>query len=67
MTMTDNSSYDLEVECPRCGSPQPADGMGVWYCEECGFCAHPDLDGDVCKICGNRTELKKRLTQGGKE
>lgn len=39
--------------CPKCGKPvEDLDGFGVLIHDECGYCSHPDVYGDVCRACG---------------
>ena len=46
------------IVCPRCGADQEDyDGIGVMWCENCLYCAHPSRHGDgnggwVCDLCG---------------
>lgn len=41
------------MTCPKCGDEQEEDldGFGFLYCEKCGYCTHPSVDGDVCGLC----------------
>jgi hypothetical protein len=39
--------------CPRCEAPQPDyDGLGVLFCEACGFCEHASWSEGKCDYCG---------------
>lgn len=41
------------MECPQCHAEQEDhDGFGVLYCEQCGYCVHASVDGDICGFCG---------------
>lgn len=46
------------MECPRCKRVyDDFDGVGVVYCEPCGFCRHVARSGDgkgnwKCDFCG---------------
>lgn len=38
--------------CPRCGAPVPVCEVGTVACHrECGYCAHPAMNGDHCAVC----------------
>lgn len=48
-------------ECPKCGQEfLDFDGLGVLYCEECGFCKHAsqsEKDGKwTCDYCGEEVK-----------
>lgn len=42
-----------EMECPQCKAVyEDFDGVGVIYCENCGYCEHASITGDTCDYCG---------------
>jgi hypothetical protein len=41
------------MTCPRCGrESEDFDGLGVLYCESCGYCVHASVTNGVCDYCG---------------
>jgi hypothetical protein len=53
------------VACPKCGDQQEDfDGVGVVYCEKCGFCTHAAITGDTCNFCGAVDEPPSLATYG---
>lgn len=55
------------MHCPKCGRQEPDyDGMGLAYCETCGYCDHRAadyLDGELtCCMCGEALESVKEPT-----
>ena len=52
------------AECPKCHAEQEdLDGIGVVYCQACGYCAHVsasgNLDGEMrCDTCGDALSLE---------
>ena len=43
----------LYVHCPKCDrAHEDCDGLGVLYCEHCGYCEHSSMTGDICDFCG---------------
>lgn len=61
-----NEREQPTMDCPKCGATyDDFDGVGVVYCEACGFCQHlarrgerPDTEGAprvwICEYCGDR-------------
>lgn len=48
-----NDFSDLKVRCPDCGwEYDDADGLGVYHCEQCGYCLHASATDGVCDYCG---------------
>lgn len=43
----------LYVNCPKCDRKhEDHDGIGVLFCEHCGYCTHASVTGDTCDFCG---------------
>lgn len=41
------------VLCPQCGAEhEDADGFGVLFCSDCGFCVCASVTGNRCEMCG---------------
>lgn len=57
------------MDCPRCGTTyDDFDGLGVVFCDACGFCRHVTWSGDwpgggrpemVCDFCGARRPARE--------
>lgn len=48
----------LIIHCPKCHAVQEDhDGLGVLYCEACGYCTHASASGEpmTCDFCGANT------------
>jgi len=45
--------------CPQCYAIcDDYDGVGILYCERCGYCVHASMSGDplTCDFCGHEDE-----------
>lgn len=53
------ADYDFQtlMQCPQCNKVyDDFDGLGVLYCEQCGYCKHASYSEGVCDYC-NAPEL----------
>lgn len=43
------------IRCPRCEARhEDYDGLGVLFCEKCGYCTHSSITSNTCDFCGER-------------
>jgi hypothetical protein len=52
-----------KIKCPKCGAVyEDFDGLSFSYCEECGYCTHPNSERvqgrEICGICGREIRLE---------
>jgi ribosomal protein L37AE/L43A len=59
--------FDPVTKCPKCGTERADhDGVGVVYCDLCGYCTHASASGKPlrCEFCGEQIDSSEDDSNG---